>query len=62
MKRTSALLIALMLSVSLTACGGNCKADGCDEQATNGDYCSYHATKNNVEQAAKDVFNFFTGG
>ena len=61
-KPLTLLLIITLSMLVLTACGSSkCKEQDCDEEATDGDYCSYHATLKTVDDAAKDIFNEFVG-
>lgn len=62
MKRLIVFLSMLILVVFLVACGsGKCKASGCDDEATNGDYCEYHAKLQQIDSAAKGAFDYFFG-
>ena len=63
LKKRLLILLCVLLSISTTACSASakCKADGCDDIATDGDYCSYHAKLKNVDSVAKDLFDTFLG-
>ena len=52
MKKMMALIAALALAVSLTACGGHCKS--CDQPVYKDGYCEYHYALN-AAQAAQDA-------
>lgn len=63
MKKIIVVLSMLILVLCLVACGsGKCKASGCNDEATNGDYCEYHATLQQIDSAAKGAFDYLFGG
>ncbi len=58
MKRIMILMIILLVSVQLTACGRTCKADGCDEKEIYEDgYCRLHYYENVGNHILDDLFN-----
>ena len=63
MKKMLALIAALALAVSLTACGGHCKS--CDQPVYKDGYCEYHYALNTagdlVGDAAQDALNALFG-
>lgn len=66
MKKCSAFLFAIVMLLSLTACGTNvCKENGCNDETYQDGYCKYHyavhSAKDAIDGAAKDLFNGFFG-
>ena len=63
MKKMMALIAALALAASLTACGGHCKS--CDQPVYKDGYCEYHyaihAAEEIVGNAAGDIMNSLLG-
>lgn len=49
MKKMMALIAALALAVSLTACGGHCKS--CDQPVYKDGYCEYNYILNSAQDA-----------
>lgn len=64
MKKMMALIAALALAVSLTACGGHCKS--CDQPVYKDGYCEYHYALNVAQDvvgdAANDLMDSIMGG
>lgn len=62
MKRLTYTIILLMSILLLSSCGEpKCKFSGCDDEATNGDYCEYHAKLQQIDSVAKGAFDYFFG-
>ena len=62
MKKIIIPLLMLTLISFFAACGSDkCKISGCNDKATNGDYCEYHAKLQQIDSAAKGAFDFFFG-
>ena len=63
MKKMMALIAALTLAASLTACGGHCKS--CDQKVYKDGYCEYHYALNVaqdvVDDAAQDALDALFG-
>jgi len=57
------LLLCTVLSAAflLTACSSNCKAEGCEDEIYQDDYCQYHyvvnTAKDEIDKLGKDIFN-----
>lgn len=47
-KRIAALFLAILAAMSLVACGGKCKASGCDEEVYEDGYCEIHYLANQL--------------
>lgn len=61
-KRIAVLVMTVVLALSMVACGTpKCKHSGCEDAATEGGYCSYHAAMNDLDSAAKNAFDGFFG-
>ena len=62
MKRLLCIFVLLISMLLLSSCGTpKCKFSGCEDAATNGDYCNYHAKLQQLDSAAKSVFDYFFG-
>ena len=53
MKKMMALIAALALAASLTACGGHCKS--CDQPVCKDGYCEYHYALNAAQDLVDDA-------
>ena len=53
MKKMMALIAALALAASLTACGGQCKS--CDPPVYKDGYCEYHYALNAAQDLVDDA-------
>ena len=53
MKKMMALIAALALAVSLTACGAHCKS--CDQPVYKDGYCEYHYALNAAQDLVDDA-------
>lgn len=53
MKKMMALIAALALAASLTACGGHCKS--CDKPVYKDGYCEYHYALNAAQDLVDDA-------
>lgn len=61
LKKIVMLAMVVILALACMGCTAKCKYSGCDDEATNGDYCGYHARVQQVDDAAKDIYGFFFG-
>jgi len=61
MKRLSIYAIIIAVLCILSACSPNCKAEGCEDEIYQDDYCQYHyvvnTAKNEIDKLGKDIFN-----
>ena len=67
MKKIGILLAALVMAVSLTACGSStCQVEGCGNEVYEDGYCEYHYALNvageMVSDAAGDLLDSIMGG
>ena len=65
MKKLLILIVILIMSTSLSACGGITHCKECDDEVYKDGYCQYHytvnAAKDAVDDAAKGVFDSIFG-
>lgn len=55
------LIVSVVFALLLCSCGSkHCKYPDCSDEATNGNYCEYHATIRQIDQSAKNIFDYFS--